>query len=273
MFLLGIPFYVTVIQLPQRFQTVNHASSQRAGILLLPLMLLTPVGAMAASVVMGKKVAAEYVLAISTGMVSVGIGLLGYVSIESHIQPAIYGYEIIIGFALGTASAALYFLIATTVDKKDLATATGAINMLRTIGGSVGVAICSALLNSSFGSEVGGFLTQEQASALSESISVLRQLPPKVQLQVGKGFGKIYNKQFRVMIAFAVFNFVVSVALLLLRMKMGTLGHKLEQTQDNEFVGAVEPGVKDDKSARGSVDVVNGSRAESNGQAGNIELT
>lgn len=134
MFLLGMPFTVMFIQLPQRFQGVNFTSAERAGILLLPVSLLTPVGAMVGGVLI-KKMAAEYILLLATTIVSIGTGLLSSLSIDSAITNPTYGYEIITGFGLGLASTPYYIMLYTSVEEKDVPIGTGILNMLRTLGG------------------------------------------------------------------------------------------------------------------------------------------
>ena len=110
-FLLGMPFYVAIIQLPQRFQTVNHTTAEKAGILLLPVTLLTPVGAMIAGLFLGKskKVTGELVLITATCVITIGIGLLSSLPVELPFARVTYAYEIITGFGLGLASPP-YFL-------------------------------------------------------------------------------------------------------------------------------------------------------------------
>lgn len=134
MFLLGMPFTVMFVQLPQRFQGVNLTSAERAGVLLLPVSLLTPVGAMLGGALV-KKIPAEYILLIATAIVSVGTGLLSSLPIESDIADATYGYEIITGFGLGLASTPYYVMLYSSVEEKDVPIGTGILNMLRTLGG------------------------------------------------------------------------------------------------------------------------------------------
>ena len=134
MFLLGMPFTTMFIQLPQRFQGVNFTSAERAGILLLPVSLLTPVGAMVGGTLV-KKLAAEYILLIAIAIVSVGTGLLSSLSIDSAILNETYGYEVITGFGLGLASTPYYVMLYSSVEEKDVPIGTGIMNMLRTLGG------------------------------------------------------------------------------------------------------------------------------------------
>ncbi|KAF2185136.1 MFS general substrate transporter [Zopfia rhizophila CBS 207.26] len=237
---LGMPFYVAVIQLPQRFQAVNHTSAERAGILLLPLTLLTPVGAMLAGVIMGKHVTAEYILMISTAIVSIGIGLLSTLPTGHNFTVAAYGYEIITGIGLGAASPPYYFLLASSLPEPDIATGTGTLNMLRTLGGCIAVAICSALQHSSLRTQLPSFLSLQQVSAVEDSITAIMSLPPEAQRRVGEVFAKSYNKQYKVMLAFTLLNFLAAVTLGVVRKRKGLFGVVPVRKEGNEFLKGAE---------------------------------
>ncbi|KAF2644251.1 hypothetical protein P280DRAFT_466911 [Massarina eburnea CBS 473.64] len=163
MFLLGFPFYVMFIQLPQRFQGVNFTSAERAGILLLPVTLLTPVGAIIA----------------------------------------------------------------------------GALNMMRTLGGAVAVAICSALHHNLLDDQLPTVLSPQQAAAVEESSVFINMLPEETREQLGRVFGKSYNRQFQVMIACALLNFLVAIALAVVRKRRGIFGTIPVRKEGNEFTKTV----------------------------------
>ena len=99
---------------------MNFTSAERAGILLLPATVVTPVGAMASGLAV-KKAPVEIVLIGSTAIVCVGLGLLSSLPTYSHLWPGLYGYEIITGLALGLASPPYFVLVATSIPEKDIA--------------------------------------------------------------------------------------------------------------------------------------------------------
>lgn len=234
MFLLGMPFYVIFVQLPQRFQTVNFTTAERAGILLLPCTLVTPVGAMAAGLV-AKKVATEYVLILSAAIVCVGIGLMGSVPTSSHLWPGIYGYEVIVGLGLGLASPPYFMLLATSIAEREISVGTGALNMMRTLGGCVAVAICTAVHREYTTDRLKEFLAPSQIAAVQTSSAALAQMPERLKNEVAGIFGASYNRQFLIMLAFTSLNLVVTVLLALVRKRMGVFGMMAERREDNEF--------------------------------------
>lgn len=239
--LLGMPMYVAFIQLPQRFQGVNFTNAERAGILLLPVSLLTPVGATVFGVLFGKKImgkliATEYLLLLSTAILSIGIGLLSSLPTESHISHATYGYEIIVGFGIGFAGAPYFPLLYTCVVEKDVAVAIGIMNMLRTLGGAIAVAICSALHHSMLQKRLAGFLDPQQITAVEQSVASIAQLPEEQRAMLGRVFGQSYNRQFQVTLAFSLLNFFVVIALIITRKKQGIFGVIPERKEENEFM-------------------------------------
>jgi MFS family permease len=192
---LGFAFYVVFVQLPQRFQGVNFTSAERAGILLLPATVVTPIGTMVSGLAV-KKVPVEIILICSTVIVCVGIGLLSSLPTYSHLWPGLYGYEVITGIALGLASTPYYILVATSIPEKDIAVGTGALNMVRTLGGCVAVAICSAIHREHLNEELSKLLSREEISEMQSSISLISNLPDAVRGRVGVIFGNSCKSQF-----------------------------------------------------------------------------
>ncbi|KAF2684683.1 MFS general substrate transporter [Lentithecium fluviatile CBS 122367] len=252
MLLLGMPTYVVFIQLPQRFQGVNFTSAERAGILLLPVTLLTPVGAMLSGALFGKKilgkaVATEYLLLLAMVFISIGIGLLSSLPVDSDFSSATYGYEIIIGFGIGFASPPYFPLLNTCVEEKDVAIGIGIMNMLRTLGGAIAVAICSALHHSVLHDDLKGFLDPEQIAAVEKSAAFIAQLPEQNRDMLGRTFGKSYNRQFQVTLAFSLLSVLVVVALIIVRKKKGIFGMMPVRREENEFMKKKAPVQERDK--------------------------
>ncbi|KAH7391856.1 putative MSF multidrug transporter [Pyrenochaeta sp. MPI-SDFR-AT-0127] len=251
MFLLGMPFYVIFVQLPQRFQVVNFTSAERAGILLLPATLVSPLGAMAAGLA-AKKVPIEFILIFSTAVVGIGIGLLSSLPTYSHLWPGVYGYEIVTGLGLGLASPPYFMLVATSIPEKDISVGTGALNMMRTLGGAVAVAICTAIHREYLNDNLPDFLSEEQVAAVRDSSGSIAQLPENMRRRIGVVFGGSYNRQFQIMLAFTTLNFIVAIVLAVVRKRLGIFGVVPERKQENEFTKVAEGktkegGIKDDK--------------------------
>lgn len=250
MFLLGMPFYVIFVQLPQRFQTVNFTTAERAGILLLPCTLVSPVGAMAAGLA-AKKIATEYVLILAAAIVCLGTGLMGSLPTHSHLWPGIYGYEVIVGLGLGLASPPYFMLIASSIAEKDTSVGTGALNMMRTLGGCVAVAICTAVHREYTSKRLISYLSPEQIAAVQTSSAALAQMPDHIKDEVAKVFGESYNRQFLIMLAFTALNLIVTVLLAVVRVKSGLFGRMPVRQEGNEFFEAAEKTIDEGKVSGG----------------------
>ncbi|KAJ4301148.1 hypothetical protein N0V90_003238 [Kalmusia sp. IMI 367209] len=264
MFLLGFPFTVMFIQLPQRFQGVNFTSAERAGILLLPVSLLTPVGAMVGGALNGKKIPAEYILLMGTAIVSIGTGLLSSLPIDSAISNSTYGFEIITGFGLGLATTPYFILLYTSIEEKDVSIGTGILNMLRTLGGAAAVAICSALHNSALEHDLPTILSPEQVAGVKASGTFIAQLPEQSHLALGEVFGRSYNKQFKVILAFTLLNFLVVIVLAVVRKRKGIFGKMPVRTLQNEFTKPASSNAEGEKSDEVATGVVKETREGEN---------
>ena len=174
---------------------MNFTSAERAGILLLPATVVTPIGAMASGLAV-KKAPVEIVLIGSTAIVCVGIGLLSSLPTYSHLWPGLYGYEVITGLALGLASPPYFVLVATSIPEKDIAVGTGALNMVRTLGGCVAVAICSAIHREHLNTGLSSFLSREEIREMQSSTSLIADLPDAARDRVGVVFGTSCKFQF-----------------------------------------------------------------------------
>ncbi|KAG9196407.1 hypothetical protein G6011_01528 [Alternaria panax] len=140
-----------------------------------------------------KKMPVEIVLICATVIVCVGIGLLGSLPAYPHLWPGLYGYEIITGLALGLASPPYFVLVATSIQEKDIAVGTGALNMVRTLGGCVAVAICTAIHREHLNRELAAFLSREELSEMQSSTSMVARLPDAVRDRVGVVFGGSFS--------------------------------------------------------------------------------
>ncbi|KAL4861954.1 hypothetical protein BDV12DRAFT_203491 [Aspergillus spectabilis] len=115
----GFAFYTSIINLPQRFQVVNDISASRAGVLLLTMTLMT------------------FTLLIF------GSGLIFSELPDDHaVVDRQYGFEVLMGAGLGIVSTTQYVTLEMTFPARDMGAGTGAMNMLRAMGGCIGLAFC-----------------------------------------------------------------------------------------------------------------------------------
>lgn len=213
--LLGFTFYVPVIQIPQRFQYVNGQTATRAGILLLPLTLVSPTTAMIAGSLVGRHRLWAPGLTILGGCLNlVGITLMGTLPVDNAVPGAQFGYQVIIGMSLGLMTPTLLYILKIEVPDKEMAGAMGVGNMGRTLGGCIGLAICGSALQSELNQQLPEFLTPEQIQAISASSgSAAQVLTPEQLVRVGRVYGDGFDLEFKALIAFAGLSAITAILL------------------------------------------------------------
>lgn len=117
-FLAGVPFFVTIIQIPQRFQIVNGTSTVEAGVRMLPFILLVPISTAFASMSASKlKLPPIYLFAVGCILQSIGTGLMSTLPLD--IGPRNYGYETILGIGLGLNIGSVVIVTPNLIQGKD----------------------------------------------------------------------------------------------------------------------------------------------------------
>lgn len=121
-FLVGFPFTVAIVGIPQRFQAVNGISPFGAGYRLLPFAVLTPVGAALAGPLTSKlRIPPLYVLLLGTICQTVGAALLSTLPTTVYtVLAAQYGYQVILGFGCGLNLTILVLLAPSVAKKEDV---------------------------------------------------------------------------------------------------------------------------------------------------------
>ncbi|KAM0170784.1 hypothetical protein ACHAPC_011127 [Botrytis cinerea] len=202
---LGIPYFVTIFQLPQRFQVVDNTTALNAAFRLIPFTLLCPVGSIVSTVVAGKaKVPPIFFIMIGSGLQVVGFALLSTLTISEVVPVSQYGFQVIAGFGVGINLSTLLLITPYSISEPaDKAVAVSSITQFRILGGVLGIAIATAAYKSNIISNLDKILTKEQRLLILESTSMIKTFDPDVQLQIRSIFAEGYNLQFRILVAFA----------------------------------------------------------------------
>ncbi|KAL4254859.1 MFS transporter superfamily protein [Abortiporus biennis] len=154
---LGGALYGTTVYLPQRLQIVSSLSPVNAAVRMIPLLL--PVGLLSplagACVIFGRSY--RPLMLFSSALGAIGGGLLSTVGVNggtSISYPKLYGFEVMEGVALGVTLTVSTIITQFSVERKDLATATGFQTFARMLGGLIGIAISAAILNARVSSKL-----------------------------------------------------------------------------------------------------------------------
>ena len=81
------------------------------------------------------------------------------------------------------------------------------------MGGAIGLAIVTAVLNTHVKSDLTHFLPQDQISTLLESAGAIAAFPPDVQKMIQLVFAQAYNNQMKVLIGFSAAQIVGSLVM------------------------------------------------------------
>lgn len=87
----------------------------------------------------------------------------------------------------------------------------------RTMGGAIGLAIVTTVLNSYIKSHLSAFLSPQEVNALLKSTQAFIALPPELAETVKTVFAKGYNLQMQIMVGFSAAQ--VPVALMMWQKK------------------------------------------------------
>jgi hypothetical protein len=142
----GMIFYSTLYYLPNYFQVVRGASAIRSGVLLLPLVLVQTVCSFTSGILQSKTGDYWYNLVIGFGIWTIGLGLLSTIDENTSIAKLV-GFQVLDGIGAGQTFQTSLVAIQASVERKDMATATGLRNFLRMLGGTLALAVCSAIIN------------------------------------------------------------------------------------------------------------------------------
>jgi hypothetical protein len=210
-FFTGFPFTTLVVTLPQRFQAINSSSPSTAGLLLLPLLLISPFASGLAAFLGHKMHIPPFYLILfgsATQLLGVGLMLTLPTTPDSggsfEIFKPQYVYEILMGLGFGLVLTSLLGFVPLVISKADLSIMLGAVTQVRVLGGTIGLAISSTILNSYVTSALeGSTLTLEQMEAIGQSLSAIGSLSEEQQLFVRGVFARGYERQMRVTVGFS----------------------------------------------------------------------
>ncbi|KAI0097180.1 major facilitator superfamily transporter [Nemania sp. FL0031] len=205
-FLTGFPFMAAIINIPQRLQTVNSTTAIGAGIRLLPLLLLSPVASALSGLFISKMgVPPLYLLIIGGSLQTIGVGLFS--SLDSSnlaIPPAQYGYQVIMGLGFGCNLSTILIMVPMIVGEKDIPVSMASVTQIRVLGGTIGLATCSAILVNYIKDNASKFLTPDQIAAILLSSSNISSLGQEMQSRTRMLFAEAYSQQMRTMLYFSI---------------------------------------------------------------------
>jgi EmrB/QacA subfamily drug resistance transporter len=162
-FLIGAVMYGVTNYLPQYMQFVKNASPTASGMLLLPLMF----GMLIVQLVLGQLISrnGRYRLypIVGGAVMIVGALVLLTLNVDTGTAKA-SGLTLVIGLGMGFLMQSTIVITMNSAEPRDMGAASGTVTLMRTVGGSLGVALLGAVyasrlegtLSDRLGTEAGG---------------------------------------------------------------------------------------------------------------------
>ncbi|KAF1835914.1 MFS general substrate transporter [Decorospora gaudefroyi] len=205
----GLPFYIFVISIPQRFETVNGLTPIQTGIKLLPYTLVAAFGAVFANGIAATgKIAPIYIMFFFSALGTVGAGCMTTIPSVLEITPAIYGYQVLAGLGIGGTYGMAILYVGHVVERRDAATGSGALVEFRILGGALGLAIMAATIENYLKSHLGPLLPADTLNALLKTSTVIDTLPADVRIAVLTVYADAYILLWRITTGFSAAQFL-----------------------------------------------------------------
>jgi MFS family permease len=164
LFLTTLAFFAVIVFMPVFFQVVTGASATRSGFLLLPVLI----AATASTFASGRLIArtGRYKAFPIAGLALMTAGLLLLAQMGTGTSQAGAALRLVVfGLGFGMVSQVLTIALQNAVERRDLGIATASANLVRALGGAVGVALFGALFAGGLG-DTAGLDPQGTADAL-----------------------------------------------------------------------------------------------------------
>ncbi|KAF2788839.1 hypothetical protein K505DRAFT_254577, partial [Melanomma pulvis-pyrius CBS 109.77] len=194
-----------VFQIPQRFMTTNGRSPFSAAARLLAFGAFVPVGSGLTGILLGRlRIRPCLVIAFSALLEAIGTALLSRSSAEYDINPAQFGFQILIGLGLGFVMPALIYVLPFTMENVDLAVTTAAVGQFRMLGGLIAVSIGASITTRYLTSHLAEVVPPLLLGFILERTEEIHLLDEGIALMIRETFGRAYNLQMYLAIGFAL---------------------------------------------------------------------
>lgn len=144
--LFGMAFFGAIIYIPTFAQQVLNFSATNSGVILLPMVL----GLTVSSIIVGQLVnkTGKYKVFIIAGLAIATLGVFTLTSLDVHSQYWDLAWRMgLAGLGLGAAMPIFNLAVQNALPQQDLGVASSSVQLFRSIGGTVGLAITGGILN------------------------------------------------------------------------------------------------------------------------------
>ncbi|KAK4116666.1 MFS general substrate transporter [Canariomyces notabilis] len=204
-FMIGFPFVAILFIIPQHSQAVYGLSPVQASLSVLPLLLTSPVATAASGILTSTfNVPPSYLILIGSVIQVVAVGLAITIPLTGDAIPAKqYGFEALMGVGFGLTLSTVLTLSQLLVSKEHAGVVMGALTQIRVLGGTVALAICSAILSNHVRDSLAGVLTPAEFQEIAEALGAINKLGPERLARVKLAFAEGYRRQFQLLTVFS----------------------------------------------------------------------
>ncbi|KAF9929857.1 hypothetical protein BGZ67_006116 [Mortierella alpina] len=220
-FLTGMGFLGVIFYAPIYFQVVKGVGATASGLHLLPMVLGLVIASIGSGALLSKIRDYRIFIWMGTMTMSIGIGLCVLLDAESGMGQQI-GFLLLVGVGIGLILQTCMLAAQAAVEKKDMAVVTALCGFMNSIGGGIGIAMCSALFNNhladNFSKLPASALAVILQFNLAESITAVQELPVEVKTLVVQAYVDTFQFIFKCITPIACAAFLLSLFIRKLRM-------------------------------------------------------
>lgn len=210
----GIAQFGTSVFLSQFFQTAQGYTPTAAGLLMIPLIFGSLVGATGSGNYITRTGSWKPVMMLGATALVLGLGMMGF---TDHTTPIwhISAFMVLMGLGQGALMQNLVLVVQNTVDVRDIGAASGVVSFFRSLGGTVGIAVLGAVLANrvadtsavSIGDLVkSGELSPKEAAAVAGAGLDFNVMPPSAVEAIRHAYGDDIGVIFVIASAIAVIS-------------------------------------------------------------------
>ncbi|KAF9950619.1 hypothetical protein BGZ72_007754 [Mortierella alpina] len=220
-FLTGMGFLGVIFYAPIYFQVVKGVGATASGLHLLPMVLGLVIASIGSGALLSKIRDYRIFIWVGTMTMSVGIGLCVLLDANSGMGQQI-GFLLLVGVGIGLILQTCMLAAQAAVEKKDMAVVTALCGFMNSIGGGIGIAMCSALFNNHLKENFSKLPPSALAVILqfniAESITAVQLLPVEVKTLVVQAYVDTFQFIFKCITPIACAAFLLSLFIRKLRM-------------------------------------------------------
>src|SRR5438094_9498142 len=217
----AMAMFGTIFFLPVFVQGVIGNSVTSSGAILVPLLVAMIVTSIGSGQIISRTGRYKVPLIIGMVLMLAGYVLLSLLDVHATNQQVVIAM-IVIGLGLGTSMQTYTLVVQNSVSRKDMAVATSATQLSRSIGAAVGLAVLGTILSQGMASSMARYLPASVLAKLESSgggatatavfdPSQLAHLPPAVELGIRHGLADALHPVFLAGVPIIAISFLATL--------------------------------------------------------------